>query len=203
MKIYRKIYIKHNGFIPKDETGRTYDIHHIDGNHSNNEYQNLKAVSIQEHFDIHYAQGDWSAAAAIAKRMMIDNTDLNRLGGLLAKENKCGIHGLSFEQRQANGRKGGLKIKGYVRWNNGVTETASPICPGEGWVKGGLPKKSPCIKPGTKLGRFWNNGKKNIRSIDCPGEGWIRGKLLSDEQRKRRSEIGYKSAKSRWDKIKN
>jgi hypothetical protein len=30
---YRKIYENHNGIIPKDSDGRTYEIHHIDGNH--------------------------------------------------------------------------------------------------------------------------------------------------------------------------
>ena len=34
---YRKIYEQHHGPIPIDESGRTYDIHHIDGNHFNND----------------------------------------------------------------------------------------------------------------------------------------------------------------------
>ena len=55
---YRKIYESHNGPIPKEDNGRSYEIHHIDGNHFNNDPSNLKAVSIQEHYDIHYSQGD-------------------------------------------------------------------------------------------------------------------------------------------------
>lgn len=43
---YRKIYVNHFGPIPKDITGRSYEIHHIDGNHLNNDPNNLKAVSI-------------------------------------------------------------------------------------------------------------------------------------------------------------
>ena len=50
---YRKIWIEHNGPIPIDENGRSYEIHHIDGNHSNNHIDNLKCVSIQEHYDMH------------------------------------------------------------------------------------------------------------------------------------------------------
>lgn len=65
-QIYRKIYEKHNGPIPIDELGRTYEIHHIDGNHGNNHPTNLKAVTVQEHYDIHYAQGDWAACLYIA-----------------------------------------------------------------------------------------------------------------------------------------
>ena len=38
---YRKIFLNHHGIIPKDEEGRSYEIHHIDGNHSNNEPKNL------------------------------------------------------------------------------------------------------------------------------------------------------------------
>jgi len=66
---YRKIYEDNFGPIPVDDNGRTYDIHHIDGNHSNNEPTNLKAVSIQEHYDIHFSQGDWYACSMIALRM--------------------------------------------------------------------------------------------------------------------------------------
>lgn len=51
--IYRKIYESHYGPIPIDETGRTYEIHHIDGNSENNDISNLKCVSIQEHYNIH------------------------------------------------------------------------------------------------------------------------------------------------------
>ncbi len=69
---YRKIYEQHHGPIPKDETGRTYDVHHIDGDHHNNDPNNLIAVSIQEHFDIHYAQGDWAACHRISARMKVD-----------------------------------------------------------------------------------------------------------------------------------
>ena len=55
-KNYRKIYKQYYGPIPKDEFGRRYDIHHIDGNHDNCDASNLKAVTIQEHYDIHYQQ---------------------------------------------------------------------------------------------------------------------------------------------------
>lgn len=63
---YRKIYEGHTGPIPKDINGRTYDIHHIDGNRKNNHPDNLIAVSVQEHYDIHYSQGDYGACYKIA-----------------------------------------------------------------------------------------------------------------------------------------
>jgi hypothetical protein len=66
---YRKIYEQSYGPIPKDEYGRSYDIHHIDGDHTNNDASNLKAVSIQEHYNIHYEQGDWGACLVMSERM--------------------------------------------------------------------------------------------------------------------------------------
>lgn len=71
MCIYRKIYESHFGQIPKDEQGRSYEIHHIDGNRKNNDISNLKCVSIQEHYDIHYSQGDWAACHRIAAKMKL------------------------------------------------------------------------------------------------------------------------------------
>lgn len=78
-KKYRKIYENHYGPIPKDETGRTYEIHHIDGNHSNNDPDNLKAVTIQEHYDIHYSQGDWGACFRMAQRMKLTSKQISEI----------------------------------------------------------------------------------------------------------------------------
>lgn len=65
-RIYRKIYEQHYGPIPVDSDGRTYEIHHVDGNTENNDPTNLVALSIQDHYNIHYAQGDLSACLFIA-----------------------------------------------------------------------------------------------------------------------------------------
>jgi hypothetical protein len=72
MTIYRKIYEEHYGPIPIDEEGRTYDIHHIDGNHNNNDPKNLVAISIKDHYNIHYEQKDWNACYIMAQRMKLD-----------------------------------------------------------------------------------------------------------------------------------
>lgn len=73
MSNYRKIYEKYYGQIPTDDEGRTYEIHHIDGNNKNNSISNLRAVSIQEHYDIHFSQGDWQACLYISARMKISS----------------------------------------------------------------------------------------------------------------------------------
>jgi len=53
---YREIWEKVHGKIPIDEFGRTYDIHHIDGNRSNNNIENLICVSIEDHYKLHLSQ---------------------------------------------------------------------------------------------------------------------------------------------------
>jgi hypothetical protein len=67
---YRKIYENHVGPIPREQSGRSYEIHHIDGNHNNNDPANLIAVTIQEHYNAHYAAGDWAACLYIKGQRM-------------------------------------------------------------------------------------------------------------------------------------
>ena len=76
---YRKIYESHFGPIQKDESGRKYDIHHIDGNHANNAPDNLTCVSIKEHYDIHYSQNDYGACYLIARRLRLSHEELTDL----------------------------------------------------------------------------------------------------------------------------
>lgn len=82
MNIYtnhREVYKDHYGEIPKDSDGRSYDIHHIDGDHTNNSPNNLQAVTIQEHYNIHYAQGDYNACFKMAWRMSMSPEELSDL----------------------------------------------------------------------------------------------------------------------------
>ena len=76
---YRKIYEKHFGKIPKDEAGRSYDVHHKDGNHENNEPSNLIAVSIDEHYSIHKENGDSGSCWAISLRMKISPEEKSKI----------------------------------------------------------------------------------------------------------------------------
>jgi hypothetical protein len=76
---YRKVYISHHGPIPVDEHGRTYEIHHIDGNRNHNHISNLKCLSIQQHYDIHYSQGDLAACARIAAKMHLSTEEIGAL----------------------------------------------------------------------------------------------------------------------------
>jgi len=77
---YRQIWTDHYGPIPKDENGITYDIHHIDGNRSNNDISNLIAVPLKEHYLIHYSKKEWNAAHLISQRLNLtpeERLDIN------------------------------------------------------------------------------------------------------------------------------
>ena len=76
---HRKIYEDHYGPIPKDSDGRSYEIHHIDGNHNNDDITNLLCVSIQEHYNIHYSQGNYKACLIMSDRMKISSEEKSKL----------------------------------------------------------------------------------------------------------------------------
>lgn len=130
---YRKIYEQHYGKIPKDETGRSYQIHHIDGNRDNNNITNLKCVSIKEHYDIHYNQGDWGACYLIGRKMKISISILSELvknqqqiriangtHNFLGKNNP--VH-----EKIANGTHNFLKEnRTHDVWNKGKTKDTDP-----------------------------------------------------------------------------
>jgi len=76
---YRKLWKDFYGTIPTDSKGRIYEIHHLDGNRNNNDIKNLIAVSIEEHFNIHFKQGDYEAAILIADRLGLTEEELSQL----------------------------------------------------------------------------------------------------------------------------
>jgi len=82
---YRKIWEIHYGKIPKDESGKSYEIHHIDGNRQNNSIDNLICLSIQEHYDVHYKQKDWKACYKIRQRLNLSIEALNDLNSKLGE----------------------------------------------------------------------------------------------------------------------
>jgi hypothetical protein len=109
---HRKIYENYHGIkIPK-----FMDIHHIDGDHSNNDVSNLKMVTIPEHYDIHYSQGDWGAAYMVSLRLKLSEEERSRIASLAAsqanKEGKCGFSlGHASEAGRIGGKKGGEYAK--------------------------------------------------------------------------------------------
>ena len=122
-KPHRKIYEEYYGIkIPK-----LMEIHHIDGNHYNNEINNLKLVTWQEHYDIHYSQGDWAACLLISGRHSIPPEERSRLASLAAtKANNEGKCGFKLGHASSAGKKGG-KIGGqYAKANRTGIFALSP-----------------------------------------------------------------------------
>jgi len=108
---HRKIYVENFGPIPEG-----HEIHHIDGNHFNNDPSNLIAVSMQEHYDIHYAQGDYAAAYRIAQRIGVSAEEKSRLASLAAiKGNAEGKCGFGLGHASEAGKKGGVKGGAYAK----------------------------------------------------------------------------------------
>jgi len=122
-KQHRKIYEQHYGIkIPEG-----MEIHHIDGHHSNNDINNLKLVTWQEHYDIHYSQGDWAACLLISGRHSITPEERSRLASLAAtKGNKEGKCGFGLGHASEAGKKGGKKGGQYARENRTGIFALSP-----------------------------------------------------------------------------
>jgi hypothetical protein len=112
------VWKKYNGKIPKDDNGRSFEIHHIDGNPLNNEIENLKCVSIEEHYKIHLEQEDYGGAFLIARRMKISPEEISELARKQSfKQLEKGIHNF-----QNNKNRNLYVNKGYVVARNTETD---------------------------------------------------------------------------------
>ena len=86
MSNYRKIWEAAYGEIPYDSAGRRMEIHHIDGNRTNNNLDNLQLLTIAEHYDIHFQRGDWAACQSISNRMSITPAEKSKRCSELANK---------------------------------------------------------------------------------------------------------------------
>lgn len=73
MAIYRKIYESYYGPIPKG-----FHIHHVDGDHSNNQIDNLCLLSAQDHYNTHKEQRDYGACWAMIRTGHLSVSDEER-----------------------------------------------------------------------------------------------------------------------------
>jgi hypothetical protein len=124
---YRKIYEAHYGPIPKDAQGRSYEIHHINSNHTDNCIENLKLVTIEEHYTIHKAQGDYVSAFMIAQRMTLSPKELSDLASKSAtltnqKRIKEGTH--PFLDKHAAKQR---NLKRIAAGTHNLTTDANPV----------------------------------------------------------------------------
>lgn len=118
-EVYRKIYETFYGSIPKDEEGRSYDIHHINGDKTNNSIFNLIALSIQDHYDVHYIQGDYGACYRIAKRLKLSPKEISDIGRLTAQKRiDQGTHPWQNKEKQ--------KARAQEKVRNGTCSFLNP-----------------------------------------------------------------------------
>ena len=81
---YRKIWETYNNKkIPEG-----YEIHHIDGNKNNNNLNNLKCITIEEHLEIHRKQKDYGAVQSILMRMSLDDDKRQEIRDCASKHQK-------------------------------------------------------------------------------------------------------------------
>jgi hypothetical protein len=167
-----KVWKKTFGSIPKDSHGRSYEIHHIDGNISNNDPENLMCVSIDEHYEIHKQQGDWNAAFLIARRMKLKPEDISEIArnGTL-KRIKEGTHNFLDPNfpRNLYANKGFVVAKD-TRTNENIRISKENFDLHEHYVgvNTGNKHKSPHSNRGHNRGKTWKLKEKRENLVTCP-----------------------------------
>lgn len=104
-KSYHKIWIENCGKIPKDENGKSFEIHHVDGNRTNNDIKNLMCISIKEHYEIHWKQKDYYSCLLISKRMNMTDFEKQELKEKIIQSNKTRIISKELRQKMSEGMK--------------------------------------------------------------------------------------------------
>jgi hypothetical protein len=104
-KSHRKVYEFYCGKIPPH-----HEIHHRDGIHSNNCIENLQCVTTQEHYDIHYAQGDYGACKLIAMKLQNPPQTVSELLRLSNRQRiEAGTH--NFLDKKASKERAQRRVK--------------------------------------------------------------------------------------------
>ena len=165
------------------------EVHHIDGNHENNDPLNLVAVTIEEHLEIHLSQKDWGAVQAVRMRMELteeNRQQIKEMASLKQKElMELGKHNwqLPPEERLKVSRKVGE----YTRDNKlGIhainadpkltKQNSSNAGKASYTKKAGFHAKA-YQKESVGGTKWWTNtvtGKRK-RSLTCPGIEFIEG----------------------------
>lgn len=106
-KPHRKIWIEHHGEIPEG-----MHIHHVDGNHENNDISNLICVSPEDHYKLHKAQGDMYAAAFLGVKGFKNPKHAEFMKGKQYKKGKF-VSGITNEMIEE--RLGKMSLRAMAR----------------------------------------------------------------------------------------
>lgn len=186
-KKYVRIWEDYNG----QKLPQNMEIHHIDGNHDNNDPNNLLAVTIEQHLEIHQKQNDYGAVQAILMRMNRSEEEVKLLAECASKHQKKllseGRHNFQLmteeKRREISTKVGNLtkeKKIGLHRIN------ADPILSKQNASKAGVKSREKKagwhdpLKSGSNYVRntfWWTNNitGERKRSQDCPGDNWNKG----------------------------
>jgi hypothetical protein len=106
MKHYRKIWEEAN----HEKIPKGYHIHHIDGDRDNNDPSNLLCVSPEEHWEIHYTQGD---IRCLSGKFVQGASEAGKKGGAVSgyKWTEDQKTPLSDIQKASYVRRGGSPLK--------------------------------------------------------------------------------------------
>ena len=205
---YRKIYLEYFKEIPKDSTGRSYDIHHIDGDYTNNDISNLIALSIEDHYKIHKAQCDWGAAHAILKRIKIDPKEHSEIvRNMNIERGKKGIHWSQLAVKNGTHHflnpefQKSISKKAII--NGTHPSHQSWLCKKCGKTGKSLTNYSRyhgdnCGKKSKSKGRVWVNNGQISKMIDQEdlnsllSQGWFSGRGSADLTPRRKNSLGEK-----------
>lgn len=167
-----KVWKENFGSIPKDNNGRSYEIHHIDGNPNNNDPNNLMCISIEEHYNIHKEQENWNAAFLIARRMSLTPDDISEIArkGTL-KRIANGTHNFLSPNfpRNPYANKGYVVAKD-IRTNKIVRIKKEIFDNDEHYVGHNIGKKhdNPHSNRGHNKGKSWKQKEKRKNIVTCP-----------------------------------
>ena len=167
-----KVWKKYYGEIPKDTNGRSYEIHHIDGNHTNNHPDNLMCVSIDEHYEIHKSQGDWGAAFLIARRMFVQPDDISEIAkNSSIKRLTEGTHNFLSPLMPRNPYANvGYVVAIDTRTNTTVRITKEDFGLHDFYISinKGRKHKTPHSNRGHNKGKKWKLSEKRRNIVTCP-----------------------------------
>lgn len=197
---YRKIWEDVNGPIPTDEFGRSYEIHHKDGNRKNNCLSNLICVSLEEHYEIHSKQyletgniKDLAAARFLAGKLAKRADELK--GYTVSEDTKKKISksliGISHTKERVDKMKNKLKGRTQTKEeiearSNGIKQyykDASDVELRERWDKISEAHKGKVLKEETKEKLAKLNAKHSdevVLQIAKMIEDGVRYKVISE-----------------------
>lgn len=203
---YIKIYKQHYGEIPKDSQGRSYDIHHIDGDYTNNDISNLIALSIEEHYNLHKTQEDWGAVWALAKRLDVGQQEKSEAArnSNLARA-KAGTHWSQVSSKNGTHHFNNLE---WQRKMTAIKLSKGTHASQQTWTceKCGKTGKNMvnycryhsdnCGKESKSKGKTWVNNGKDSKMVDISQldmlllEGWVLGRGANEVTSRRLNSLG-------------